>query len=150
MDFRISRDVFKIFCINKKFIQAWDMWTGKAMGKANIRDHHVRVYFLAMEGSRVWMRPLGIHYIGWDFGIPESPPVELFTPPPDRLNLSNTKLWDNSLCRIQDKVTGKVVFQLSEASQSCVVEVQWTGKYLAVSLKSEKELILGFHPTFLQ
>ena len=101
-----------------------------------------------MELSNMWKQ---YPYIkGWDFGIPGSPPIELSTEPPNRLYLNNTKLWDNSLCRIQDTVTGQVVFQLPEKFQGHVVEVQWNGQYLVVSLRSEKELVLEFHPKFLQ
>jgi hypothetical protein len=64
--------------------------------------------------------------------------------PPDTLHLNDTKLWDNRLCRIQDTVTGKVVFQLPERFQSHIVEVQWNGQYLVISPKSGKELILEF------
>ena len=64
-------------------------------------------------------------------------------------HLSDTKLWDNRLCRIQDTVTGKVDFQLPEGFQG-YVEVQWNGQHLAFSFKFKKELILEFHPAFLQ
>jgi hypothetical protein len=33
LDLRISGDGSKIFCINEEFIQAWDMWTGEAVGR---------------------------------------------------------------------------------------------------------------------
>ena len=146
LDLRISGDGSKIFYINEEFIQAWDMWTGETMGKVNFWFPS-RTRFFAIEGSRVWMDAGGIK--GWDFGIPGSPPVKLSTIPSNRLYLSNTKLWDNSLCRIQDTVTGKVIFQLPERFQGHV-EVQCNGQYLVVSLRSEKELVLEFHPTFLQ
>ena len=153
LDLRISGDGSKIFYTNEGFIQAWDVWTGEAMLKAEHQSIGAR--FLAIEGSRVWV----MFFIvigenppiqGWDFGIPGSPPVQLSTEPPNRLYLNNTKLWDSRLCRIQDTVTGKVVFQLPRRFQDHIVEVQWNGQYLAVSLRSGKELILEFHPVFLQ
>ena len=147
LDLRVSGDGSKIFCIDKKFIQAWDMWTGEAVGKAESEWRGVEL--LAMDGSRVWIRIPGVQPEGWDFGIPGSFPVKLSTIPPDRLHLSDTKLWDNRLYRIQDTVTGKVDFQLPEGFQG-YVEVQWNGQYLVVSFKSEKELILEFHSAFLQ
>jgi len=143
LDLRISGDGSKIFCINRRFIQVWDMWTGEAVGKAELEGYY-RVESLTMDGSRVW-----IETEGWDFGLPGSPPVKLSTLPPDRFYLNDTKLWDNNQCRIQDVVTGNVVFQLPEGFQGHVIEVQWNGKYLAVSLRY-KELILEFHPTFIQ
>jgi len=146
LDLRISGDGSKIFYINERFIQTWDIWTGEVMGR--VEWSFAGTKFLAMEGPRVWIRSNRIK--GWDFGIPGSPPLGLSTISPNILYLNDTKLWDNSLCRIQDTVTGKVVFQLPVIFQSHIVEVQWNGQYLAVSLRSEKELILEFHPAFLQ
>ena len=149
LDLRISGDGSKIFCINKEFIQVWDMWTGEAMGRVEFLGY-IGVELLAMEGSRVWMKIPAVKPCAWDFGITGPSPIELNTPPPDRLHLNDTKLWDNNLYRIQDSITGKVVFQLPEGFQSYVVEMQWDGQYLVISLKSQKELILEFHPAFLQ
>lgn len=105
---------------------------------------------LSMDDSRVWMRIPGMESSAWDFGIPGPSLIELSTISPDRLHLSDTKLWDNNLCRIQDTVTGKAILQLPEGFQGPVVEVQWGGQYLAISFKSKKELILEFYPAFLQ
>ena len=149
LDIRVSGDGSKIFWINKEFSQVWDMWTGEPVGRAEFWGY-IGVELLAMEDSRVWMKIPAVKPCAWDFGITSPSPIELYTPPPDRLHLNDTKLWDNNLCRIQDSITGKVVFQLPEGFQSCVVEVQWNGQYLVISLRSQKELILEFHPTFLQ
>jgi WD40 repeat protein len=149
LDLRISGDGFKIFWIDGKFIQVWDIWTGQAVGEAHYSSPW-DADLITMEGSQVWMWTPVQKPQGWDFGIPGPFPTELSTIPPGRLHLSDTKLWDKNLCRIQDMATGKVVFQLPGRFWGCVVEVQWNGQYLTVSPKSEKEVILEFHPTFLQ
>ena len=148
LDLRISGDGSKIFCVYEGFIQAWDMWTGDSVGMMNSGIHGLR--FLAMDSSKVWMEDAYEHFLGWDFGIPGSPPVELFTQPPGTLHLNGTRLWDNRQHRIQDTFTGKVVFQLPERFQGHILEVQWNGQCLVISLRSEKELILEFPPVFLQ
>ena len=149
LDLRISRDGSKIFCINEEFIDTWDMWTGEAVGELYYGSPFTQK-LLAMDGSRVWLEDAFGSSVGWDFGISGSSPIDLSTQPPDTLYLNNTMLWDNKKYRIQDTVTGKVVFQLSEGLQGHAVEVQWNGQYLGISLRPEKELILEFPPAFLQ
>jgi len=141
LDLRISGDRSQIFCINETFVQAWDMWTGEAVGKVESWDPSSQKT-LVMDGSGVWIRNESGRYIGWDFGIPGSFPVKLSTQPPDTLYLNDTRLWDNRKCRIQDTVTGNVVFQLSEGLQGHVVEVKWNGQYLVISPRAEQELVL--------
>ena len=151
LDFRISGDGSRIFCINNNSILAWDLWTGEAIGRVEGFSYGLRL--LAMKGSRVWAETLFTipHKIrGWDFRIPGSSPIELSTIPPNILHSYGTKLWDNSLYRIQDTATGKVLLQLPKRFQSHIVEMQWNGQYLAISFRSKEELILEFHPTFLQ
>ena len=148
LDLRISGDGSKIFCINVGFIQAWDIWTGEAVGKVETSSYRPKL--LAMDGSKVWIENGVGHSVRWDFGIAGSPSVELSTWPPSMLHLNDARLWDTSQCRIWDTVTGKVVFQLSKRFQGHIVEVQWNGQYLVISLDSAKELILEFSPVFLQ
>ena len=148
LDLRISGDGSKIFCINEDFIQAWDIWTGEAAGR--VEHSSYRPKLLAVDGPRIWIEDVFKESSGWDFRTSGSPPVELSTQPSYTLHLNDTRLWDNRQCGIQDTATGKVVFQLSEQSQSHIVEVQWNGQYLFISLKSAKELILEFPPAFFQ
>jgi len=149
LDLRISGDGSKIFCIRKQCIQAWDIWTGEVVGRAEFWGHHGGK-LLTMDGMRVWMEIPELGLKGWDFGIPGLPPIKPSALPPKRLHLNITKVWDNSRYRIQDKVTGKVVFQLPGRFQSHIVEVQWDGQYLAISFGSGEGLILKIHPAFLQ
>jgi len=53
LDLRISRDGSKIFCINKGFIEAWDVWTGEAVGKAEFW-HYVGVGLLVSLRTISW------------------------------------------------------------------------------------------------
>ena len=148
LDLRISGDGSKLFFIHEDFTQAWDMWTGEAVGRTP--QILFKKKFIAMDGSRVWDVDTFGYFYRWDFGITGSPPIKLSTPPPSTLHLNDTKLWDNTQYRIQDTVTGNVVFQLPEQFQPYVVEVQWNGQYLVISLMSEKELILELPSSFLQ
>ena len=149
LDLRISWDGSKIFCIKGQFIQAWDIWTGDIVGKTEFWGYY-GVKLLTMDGLRVWMHIPGLGLKGWDFGIPGLSPIETFDLPPKRLYLNDTKVWDNSQYSIQDTVTRKVVFQLPRAFKGHIVEVQWNGQYLAISFRFGEELILEFHPAFLQ
>ena len=150
VDIRISGDGSRVFYISEKHIQIWDIFSGEAVGIAEVGYSGVEL--LAMDGSRVWIQyplPPTPGMRGWDLRISSSP-VELFTMPPDRLYyLNSTKLWDSKLCRIQDTITKKIVFQLPVQFRN-PVDVQWNGQYLAICSKSKKEIILEFHPTFLQ
>jgi len=151
LDLRISGDGSKIFCINVAFIQVWDIWTGEAVGRVKPDSYQSKL--LAMDGSKIWIDSRYKQYSGWDFGIPGSPPAQfsqLSTQPPGTLHLNDTRVWDNRQYRIQDVVTRRIVFQLPEKFQSHVVEAQWNGQYLFISLSSKKELILEFPLTFLQ
>jgi hypothetical protein len=149
LDLRISGDGSKIFWIDGKFIQAWDIWTGQAVGKAHY-SFPWDADLITMEGSQVWMWTSGQKPEGWDFGIPGPSPTSCLPYPQTDCTSVIPNCGITNLCRIQDTATGKVVFQLPGRFWGCVVEVQWNGQYLAVSPKSEKEVILEFHPTFLQ
>ena len=149
LDLRISGDGSKIFHIDREFIRVWDLWTGIATGRVDLK-YISNGESPTMDGSRIWVEMLlSSHFLGWDFGIPGSSPANVNTQPSHILHLNDTKLWDNSQCKIQDIVTGRVVFQLPKKYQSHIVEVQWNGQYLVISLISEKELILEFPPAFL-
>ena len=146
-DLRISGDGSRIFSINGGLIQVWDIWTGEAIDEESFYDQAGSV---TMDGLRVWLKSVFGSYYRWDFGIPGSPCIDLSIEAPETLHLSDTRLWDNMKWRIQDIVTGKVVFQLPQQYQNDVVEAQWNGQYLVISPVSEKELVLEFPHAFLQ
>ena len=147
-DLRISGDRSKIFCLYPGSIQAWSIQTGEVVGRVG-----VGVVFpqrsLTVDGTKVWIHYPKSEYQGWDFGTQGSSPVQLPNMPPDRLHLTDTMLWDTSLLRIKDKVTGKVVFQLPERFAKPTV-VQCDGSYLAAGYSSGEVLILDFNHVFPQ
>ena len=72
VDHRVSWDGSGLFYIHCEFIQAWDIWTGEAMGKVEYRDLN-GVELLAKEGSRVWIRfydqlSISMPSKGWNLG----------------------------------------------------------------------------------
>ena len=143
-DLRVSGDGSKVFCLYEKFIQAWDIWTREAVGKAKPQSGQTEI--LATDGSKVWIEVrdgYDFSVQGWDFGIMGTSPVELFNGLPDRFHLSNTKVWETNVSRMKDVVTGRVVLQPPERFGK-VVHVQWGGQYLVISFRSKEVLILDF------
>ena len=143
-DLRVSGDGSKVFYLYKDFIQAWDIWTGKAVG--NVGGQCGLAEILATDGSKVWVEVrerYSVFIYGWDFGISGSSPVELPNKLPERLYINDTKVWETNLSRIKDVVSGKVILQLPERFGK-VVHVQWGVQYLVVSFRSKEVLILDF------
>jgi len=141
---RISGDGSKIFSIGDRSIQSWSRLTGEVLSSV---DTEAAVYqrFLIVDGSKVWIylypKP---EYQGWDFGTQGLAPVQLSNMPPDKFHLTGTMLWDRSLSRIKDTVTGKVVFELSGRFANPTF-VEYDGFYLAAGYTSGEVLILDFN-----
>jgi len=140
-DLMVSGDGSKVFCLYEESIQAWDIWTSEAVGEVQHQGEEI----IAIDGSKIWAMD-GWRSQGWDFGIPGSSPVKLSIEPPDRLHLNDTKLWEINMSRMQDVVTGKVVFQLPERFGKAVY-VQIGGQYLVAYFRSKEVLILDFSHT---
>jgi len=159
----VSGDRTKVFCIYEESIQAWDIWTGEAVGKLGAQDGNTqgsdngmvageRLYVHGIDGSKVWVGFSGSKNNvkhgweeWWDFGIPGSPPAH-FSPPmhyPSRIHFNDNKVWEIKMSRMKDTVTGKVVVQLPERLVEAF-HVQWDGHYLVVSFKSKEAVILDF------
>ena len=97
-------------------------------------------HFLSVYGSSVWVHSPGSEPLGWDFGIPGSPPVQLSNfPHPNKI-----KQWNIGQSKIIDIMTGKVVFQLAGKFAE-PTDLQWDGQYLAAGYKSGEVLILDFN-----
>ena len=158
-DLIVLGDGSKVFCMYKDFIQAWDIWTGEAVGKVRAQDADMstRIGMVAgeeiishrVEGSKIWIWVLvpqwGFVCMEWDFGIPGSPPI-LFPSKknlPGRLHLSDNKVWEIGMSRMEDVVTGKIVVQLPRRFGKAT-RVRWGGRYLVVSFKSGEAVILDF------
>ena len=101
---------------------------------------------LTIDGLKVWAHWPQSKSQGWDFGIPDSSPVQLSNMP----TLSNRNLlWDPILARIKNAVTGAVIFQLSERFAK-PVDVQYDGSYLVAGYESGEILILNMKHVLLQ
>jgi len=109
-DFRISVDGSKVFCLYQTSIQAQSIQTGKAVGKVQLGLYRSK-RSLTVDGSGVWVHSPLSEPLGWDFGTPGSHPVQLSNLP--LLLSNNAKLWDIKQSRINDAVTGRVIFQLA-------------------------------------
>jgi len=149
-DLRVSGDGSKVFCQYWRFIQAWDIWTGETVGKVEFEQDLKKI--LVIDGSKVWVdiqvrTPTFGHFYrktqGWDFGILGSSPIQISNKLPNELHLNDTKLWETSMSRMKDIVTGKVVFQLPEKFGK-PVHVQLGGQYLVIHFPSQEVLILDF------
>ena len=157
-DLRVSGDGSKIFCLYKESIQAWDIWTGEAVGKLRAQDVELRtgdrmvageeMHIIGIEGSKIWVHVSGSGQYcegRWDFGISGSSLAQFYPyeDSPDRLCLNDNKVWETSMSRMEDTVTGKVVVQLPRRFQ-WAIHVQWDGHYLVVSFESKEAVILDF------
>ena len=140
-DLKISEDGSRVYCLNEVSIQALSVQTGEIVGKVDFSSHFSGL--LTIDGSRIWVCLSKSEYQGWNFGTPGSLPVQLPNIPPHKLHPNGTMLWNTGLCRIEDKVTGKVVFQLPERYGE-PVDVQWNGQYLVACFLPIEVLILDF------
>jgi len=141
-DLKVSGNGSKVFCLCGEFICAWDIWTNKAVGKVKLILPVRGVY--AIDGSKIWATDAsGPH--GWDFGTPAFSFFQLYTGPPD-ITLNDTKIWKRYMFRMQDVVTGKVVFQVPERFGGAV-HVQFGGQYLVASFMSKEVLVLDLSHT---
>ena len=137
-DLRISGDGSKIIHLSGSSIQAWSIWSGKAVGKVEYR-YSGSFGSLTVDGSKVWAYLPQSKYQGWDFGTSGSTPTKL----PDMPTLSNgTILWDPRQGRIKNAVTGAVIFQLSRRFAN-PADVQCDGSYLVAGYESGEILILN-------
>jgi len=145
-DLRISEDGSKVFLILGFSIQVWSIWTGQVMGGA--QPGIFGGNFIAIDGLRVWISFPGVaEPLGWDFGITGSPPVMLSRTSRGKLHPNGTLLWDSSLFRLKDIVSGKVVLWLPKRIWN-YIDVQWNDKYLVASYRSGEVLVLDFSQYF--
>jgi len=143
-DLRISGDGSRVFTLHASSIRAWSTQTGKVVDQMEI-EHSEFMGSLTIDGLKVWAHWPQSKYQGWDFGITGSSPVQLSNMP----ILSNgSMLWDPSLARIKNAVTGEVVFQLSGRFAE-PVDVQCDGSYLVAGYESGEILILDIEHVLL-
>ena len=140
-DIKISEDGSRVYFINAKVIQVQSIRTGEIMGRAGIRFIEFITSSLNVYGSRVWVHYSNAETQLWDFGTPDSPPIQLpYTtleiPHPD-----GVMLWDTDLSCIKMEATKKVVFWLSK-QHGKPISVQWNSQYLFASFISGEVLVL--------
>ena len=139
-DVRISEDGTSVFCLCRMSVQAWFIQTGEVVGKVGLEGCEIKKSFV-IDGSRVWVwvHSHNIELLGWDFGIPGSPTIQLsgtYLPQPNNIRLGHFGL--------EDTVTGKVVFRLVGRFENPFVS-QWDGRYLVAGYFSGEVLILDFN-----
>ena len=139
---RILGDGSKIFCLGEYYIQAWSTLTGEVLGEVEIEDR-VDIGSLVIDGSKVWACYPESDYQGWDFGIPGLSPTQLPNTPPSKLHPNGSMLWDWDQSKVQDVVTGRVVFQLHKTFWE-PIDVQWNDEHLVICFGPTEVLILDF------
>ena len=144
-DFRISADGSQVFLLYKRYIQAWSILTGQVMSEVTLEGEPLHDS-LVVDRSSVWVCFKDLQTQGWDFGLPGSVPVPLYNSPLARPHLwfIGTKHQCISPSRIEDMVTGKVVFQLPGRHATPRV-VRLDGKYLVAGYKTGEVLILDLN-----
>ena len=146
-DFRISADGSRVFLLHEKCIQARSISTGQVVGEVTLEGEPLNDS-LIVDRSSVWVCFKDLQTQGWDFGLPGSVPVPLSNSPLDRPHLwfIGTKDQSISPSRIEDMVTGKVVFQPpGRYATPCVVQLD--GQYLVAGYETGEVLILDLNQT---
>jgi WD40 repeat protein len=111
-DLKISGDGSKVFLLAGRFIKAWSLRTGEAVGEVELEDKSYQGLFRA-GGSRICLCFPNSSTQEWDFGILGSPPIPLPSTSPERSCLGfigGGSWWYKGLSQIKDTTTGKVVF----------------------------------------
>ena len=143
---RISGDGSKVFCWSGRSIQVRSIHTGEPVGEVKLEQDFYLDPFQT-DCSKIWVRLKDLSTQGWDFGVPNSPPVLLSDGPTERpfLDLVGSPFrWINKLSWVRNTVTGKVVFQFPW-KYAKVSFMQWDGQYLIASFESGEVLILDFY-----
>ena len=142
-DLKISEDGSRVFSIGAREIQAQSIQTGQILGKAEIKFQDFSFASLTVNGPRVWVHYPAAETQVWDFGTPDSPPVQLSNMPLHIFHPTGVMLWDTGPSCLKEKATGKVVFWLSKGYGK-PGDVQWNGQYLVASFISGEVLVLDF------
>ena len=152
-DLRITGDGSKVLGLGvdvverKHYIQAWDLQTGRSVGKVMSSDMNCSVYFdpVHMNGSKVLVHNGKSSTEGWDFGVPGPIPIHFYKRSYiSQLNLTGVigQLIIGPIS-IRDSATGREVFQL-HGKYAEPSTIQWDGRYLIAGYRSAEVLILDF------
>ena len=142
---RISGDGSRVFHVDDYIIQVQSIQMGMSAVEESLENEYpCTLDPLWIDGSKVLVRCGGSSTLGWDFGIPGSTPTEISTASSDRPHLDfigGTSQSDIGFVGIEDRVTGKVVFQLSGRKPYAA---QWDSQYLIAGYETGEILILDF------
>ena len=146
-DLKISGDGSRVFLLDPRSLYAWSIQTGGNVGKAQITFVLHNSVSFTVDGLKVWVHNSSTEDEVWDFGTPDSSPIQLSNMPLTRLHPNGTMLWDSSLSGIKEEATGKVVFRLSKRYGRPVC-VHWIGEHLVACFVSGEVLTLDFGHMF--
>jgi WD40 repeat protein len=145
VDVRISGDGSQVFGLDAHTVCAWFIQTDEPVISVNHEFSYTGR--LAVVGSKVWTYfPHSTKYEGWDFGDPDSGPVQLATIPTFP---NSATLWDPRQARIINAVPRRVIFQLSGRFAK-PLEIQCDGAYLVAGYGAGELLILDLRQAIPQ
>jgi len=143
---RIIGDGSRVALVQYLYFQVWDIWTGKSVYEKKFKGSSGVFDTLRMD-AKVLVCFEDQPPIGWDFGTPGSSPTIFFEKSSDRprLDIIDIDWWlgDNAF-RIEDRVTGREVFQLG-GRYAKPSAIQWDGQYLIAGYPTGEVLILDFN-----
>ena len=142
-DLKISGDGSRVFLLESRLLKAWSIQTGEVVSTTQITFIPHSKGSLTVDGLKVWVHNSSTEDEVWDFGNPDSSPVQLPNMPLTRLHPNGTMLWDSSLSGIKEEATGRVVFKLPER-YGRPVHVHWIGQHLVACFISGEVLTLDF------
>jgi hypothetical protein len=147
---KLSGDGSKVFLQDSNHLQAWSTLTGEVIGKVEVGDNSC-LKSLHVDGSKIWVSFKDRPTQGWNFGVSGSSPISLSETSSERPGLHfihEHSWWENTTSRVEDRVTGREVFQFPRRYAKPVA-AQWDGQYLVAGYRSGEVLILDFcdvHP----
>ena len=142
-DLKLSGDGSKVFLLDSNSVKTWSIQTGEFVGTTNLTFVPNSSGSLTVDGTKVWVHNSRSEDEVWDFGIPDSSPVQLPIMPLTRLHPNGTLIWDSSLSGIKEEATGRVIFRLSKR-YGRPVHVHWIGQHLVACFVSGEVLTLDF------
>jgi len=149
---RITGDGSRVLQLGRDCIMAWFISTGEPAGEESFEGDYNYFDPLRIDGSKVLVCSAESSTQGWDFGIPGSTPIQFSKASLDRPHLDFIDVRrqsSTSPVRVEDRVTGKEVFQLC-GRYAKPTATQWDGQYLIAGYRSGEVLILDFSYVLLE
>jgi len=149
---RITGDGSRVLQLGHDCILGWFISTGEPAGEESLEGDHYYFDPLRIDGSKVLVCSRESSTQGLDFGIPGSTPIQFSKASLDRpcLDFIDVKRWFSTTpVRVEDRVTGKEVFQLC-GRYAEPTATQWDGQYLIAGYESGEVLILDFSCVLLE